>query len=74
MRKATGWLDDHGFSRKSKKLTDDAWFYEGRGGLTVAVTMHGTSQSIVGTVEIPWHKLKGPLRRYATYKRRSKAA
>lgn len=63
-------LDDDGFSLRPITLTEDAWFYEGKKGLTLAVQLRGTMQSILGTVEIPWRRLKPSLRRLAAYEKR----
>jgi hypothetical protein len=63
-------FDDDGFSLKPKNLNDDHWFYENKKGLTVAYRAHGTMQSIVGIVEIPWSKLKPAIERHQKYERR----
>lgn len=63
-------FDDDGFSLKPKFLHEDAWFYEGKKGLTVAYQARGTLQSIVGTIEIPWSKLAPAIERYQKFKRR----
>jgi hypothetical protein len=62
-------FDDNGFSLKPKTINDDAWFYENKKGLTIAVQMQGTLQSIVGTVNIPWTKLKPAIDRYQKFER-----
>ena len=64
--------DDDGFLRKPHKLTEDQWFYEGKQGLTIAVTGRGTLQSIVSIVEIPWRRLLPSVDRYQKFKRRAK--
>lgn len=65
-----GSFDDDGFSLKPKNLNDYHWFYEGKKGLTVAYRAHGTLQSIVGIVEIPWRALKPSIERHQKYERR----
>lgn len=63
-------LTEEGFRREPITLTEDQWFYEGPKGLTIAVTLRGTLQSIAGIVEIPWSKLKGPIERKHAYEKR----
>ena len=60
-------FDDDGFSLKPKNLHRDAWFYEGKKGLTIVVQLHGTIQSVLGTVEIPWSRLKPSIERYLKF-------
>jgi hypothetical protein len=63
-------FNEDGFSVKPKSLGENAWFYEDKKGLTVAYQAHGTLQSIVGMVEIPWSKLKPAIERYQKYARK----
>lgn len=65
-------FDDDGFSLKPVHLHADAWFYEGKKGLSVAYQAHGTLQSIVGVVEIPWSRLRPAIERYHKYAKRKR--
>lgn len=65
-------LDDQGFPLKPRNLSDDVWFYEGSKGLTIAVRGHGTLQSIVSVVDIPWRRLLPAFARYQKYQQRKK--
>lgn len=51
-------------------LNEDQWFYADPKRLTIAVTLRGTVQSIVGVVEIPWSKLKRPIKEHQAHEKR----
>jgi len=61
-------LDDNGWPVKPRRLHEDAWFYEGKRGITVAFVARGTLQSITGIVEIPWSRLKSGMDRHRRLK------
>lgn len=53
--------DKDGYPRKSRKLTDQSWFYEGSNGICVMI---GQSQTI-----IPWRKIEAAIRHHHAAKK-----
>lgn len=68
----TEHFDDDGFDLRPKPLGEHAWFYEGKKGLVMVYQAKGTLQSIIGTIDIPWSKLKAAIEHHQKFERRRK--